>query len=168
MSALGSQGQPVAAGAGVVIQHVLADVVVGEGAGPVADLGVQDDPDLPLQVAMYPVAGICGIALGLPVYLLASENSAYTACFIGLVAAMRVETGFERRFPHYRTRRHLLRLGLIFAFMTYFVVHEQGGSLGMAVLVSALFTAFMHFFLRWGWSRGLWDGLQVWGWLRKE
>jgi hypothetical protein len=38
----------------------------------------------------------------------------------------------------------------------------------MAVLMSTLFTAFMHFFLRWGWTRGLWDGLQVWGWLRKE
>lgn len=123
---------------------------------------------LPLQVALYPVAGICSIALGLPVYLLASENSAYTACFIGLVAAMRVETGFERRFPRYRTTRHLLRLGLIFAFMTYFVVHEQGSSLGMAVLVSTLFTAFMHFFLRWGVTRGLWEGLQAMAWLRKE
>ena len=29
---------------------------------------------LPVQVALYPVAGICGLALGLPIYLLAPGN----------------------------------------------------------------------------------------------
>jgi hypothetical protein len=123
---------------------------------------------LPVQVALYPVAGMCGIALSLPFYILFPENWAYTACFIGVVATMRIETGFEKKFPGYRTMRHLLRLGLIFGFMTYFVVHDKGDSLGMAVLVSGLFTSFMHFFLRWGVTHGLWDGLQIMGWLRKE
>jgi hypothetical protein len=123
---------------------------------------------VPLQVALYPVAGICGIALGLPFYLLGAQDWAWTACFIGLVATMRIETGFEKKFPRYRMMRHALRLGLIFVFMTYFDVHDQGDSFGMAMLLSALFTAFMHFFLRWGLTQGLWDGLQVMGWLRKK
>ena len=58
--------------------------------------------------------------------------------------------------------------GLIFAFMTYFVVHDKGGTLSKAVLMSAIVTVFAHFFLRWGMTRGLWDGLQTWAWLRKE
>ena len=124
---------------------------------------------LPVQVALYPVAGICGVALGLPFYLVGAENPAYYACFIGLLAAMRVETGvFEKRFPGYRAMRHWLRLGLIFAFMTYFVVHDKGDTLAKAVLMSAIVTGFAHFFLRWGMTRGLWDGLQTWAWLRKE
>lgn len=122
---------------------------------------------LPVQVALYPVAGLCGLAAGLPFYLIAPGNIAYAACFIGLLAAMRVETGLEQKLPRYRAARHVLRLGLIFAFMTYFVVHDQGGSLGKAAFISALFTSFMHFFLRWGITRGLWDGMQAMAWLRK-
>ena len=92
---------------------------------------------LPIQVALYPVAGLCGLAVALPFYILAPENWAYTVCFIGLAATMRVEIGLEDRIPNYRTMRHVLRLALIFAFMFYVVVQERGESVGMAVFVSA-------------------------------
>jgi hypothetical protein len=79
---------------------------------------------LPVQAALYPVAGICGIALSLPFYLAGAENPA---------EAMRVETGvFEKRFPGYRAMRHWLRLGLILAFMTYFVAHDKGDTVAKA------------------------------------
>ena len=124
---------------------------------------------LPLQIAFYPIAGVVGVAAGGVTYLVfGSLDWVWTGAFVGLLAMMRTEIGFEDRMSDYRARRHWLRLGLCFFGMLYFDMHEQGSGLFKALLVSAVFTAIVHFALRAKMLRRIWEGLQIMAWLRKS
>lgn len=123
---------------------------------------------VPLQVALYPIAGAAGVVAGGVAYLVSgSLNWAWTATFLGLLAMMRTEIGYEGRSPAYRVQRHWLRLGLCFLGMVYFDVHEQHDGVLTALLVSAIFTVAVHFVLRAKLLRRIWEGLQIMAWLRK-
>jgi hypothetical protein len=128
---------------------------------------------VPLQVALYPIAGAAGIGAGLVFYLLfrvmgssAALDWAWTGCFIGLVALMRTEIGYEEKNPDYRAKRHWLRLALVFVLFVYVAVRERGDGIVMGILTAAIVTAVAHFLLNWGVTRGLWERLQTIGWLR--
>jgi hypothetical protein len=124
---------------------------------------------LPLQIALYPVAGVAGVAAGGVFYLLfGSLDWAWTGAFVGLLATMRTEIGLEDRMPDYRTRRHWLRLGLCFLGMAYFDIHDQHDGVVTALLLSAIFTVIVHFTLRAKMLRRIWEGLQIMAWLRKS
>lgn len=124
---------------------------------------------LPLQIALYPVAGAVGIAAGGVAYLVfGSLDWAWTGAFIGLLAVMRTEIGIEERVPSYRAQRHWLRLGLCFLGMMYFDIHDQHDGVITALLVSGIFTAIVHFVLRAKMLRRIWEGLQIMAWLRKS
>jgi hypothetical protein len=124
---------------------------------------------LPLQIALYPVAGAVGIAAGGVAYLVfGSLDWAWTGAFVGLLAAMRTEIGIEERVPTYRAQRHWLRLGLCFLGMMYFDIHDQHDGVVMALLLSGIFTAIVHFALRTKMLRRIWEGLQIMAWLRKS
>lgn len=123
---------------------------------------------VPLQIALYPLAGVVGVAAGGLVYLVTgSLDWAWTGAFAGLLATMRTEIGFEDRMPDYRARRHYLRLGLCFLGMLYFDIHDQHDGVLKALLVTAIFTVVVHFVLRAKMARRIWEGLQIMAWLRK-
>jgi hypothetical protein len=122
---------------------------------------------VPIQVALYPIAGAAGVLVGGLVYLVSgSLDWAWTGCFIGLVALMRTEIGIEEKNPGYREKRHWVRLVLVFAWFVYFMVREQGDGIGKAIFLAAIITGIAHLLLNWGIARGLWDRLQTIGWLR--
>jgi len=124
---------------------------------------------VPLQMALYPIAGIAAVVAGVVVYLLTgSLDWTWTGAFMGLLATMRTETGYEDRLPDYRALRHWLRLVLCFLGMLYFDIHDQHDGVLKALLVTAIFTVIVHFILRAKLLRRIWDGLQIMGWLRKS
>lgn len=131
---------------------------------------------LPIQLALYPIAGVPALVVGYVVYRSrlatgvgfdASMSSAWMAAFLALLAMMRVETGFEGRQPAYPPLRHWLRLGLLALWMFYFAM-TQGDSAGTAAILALIPAVVAHFFLRrtvfW---RMVWHSLQTWLWLRK-
>jgi hypothetical protein len=62
---------------------------------------------VPLQIVLYPIAGVAGVVAGGVAYLVSgSLDWAWTGAFLGLLAAMRTEIGFEDRLSDYRARRH--------------------------------------------------------------
>jgi hypothetical protein len=123
---------------------------------------------LPLQIALYPIAGAVGVVAGGLVYLVTgSLDWAWTGAFAGLLATMRSEIAFEDRMADYRMRRHWLRLGLCFLGMLYFDIHDQHDGVLKAILLAAIFTAIVHFVLRAKLPRRIWEGLQIMAWLRK-
>ena len=65
---------------------------------------------LPIQVALYPIAGAAGLLVGGAFYLAAGQDWAWTACFLALLPAMRLEIGVENHIASYRAFRHWLRL----------------------------------------------------------
>src|SRR5207249_7506810 len=97
----------------------------------------------------------------------ASFEWSWTPCFFALLAAMRLETGFENRASWYRTARHWLRLAIVAGWMYYFTRYEQLDSPQTAALVAAVTAVLMHFILRAQWTTGLWHQFQTWLWLRK-
>jgi len=128
---------------------------------------------LPLQVALYPIAGVAGLLAGVLFYLFfrvlgssAALDWAWTGCFFGLVALMRTEIGYEEKNPDYRAKRHWLRLALVFVVFVYFDMREKGDGIFTAIFVSAILTGIAHFLLNWGLTRGFWERLQTIGWLR--
>ena len=123
---------------------------------------------VPLQAALYPIAGAAGVAAGGLVYLVTgSLDWTWTGAFVGLLATMRTEIGFEDRKSDYRAQRHWVRLGLCFLGMAYFDIHDQHDGVLTALLLSAIFTAIVHFVLRAKLLRRIWEGLQIMAWLRK-
>jgi hypothetical protein len=92
---------------------------------------------------------------------------AWTATFASLLPAVRIETAFEERNASYRNFRHYLRLGLLAAGMFYVSVRDNGDTAGMAAIGALVVAVMAHFILRAALLRGLWNGLQVWLWLRK-
>jgi hypothetical protein len=131
---------------------------------------------LPLQMALYPIAGAVSLVTGVIVYRMiggagagfdGSMNLAWNAAFFALVAMMRVETGLETRLPFYRPLRHCLRLVFVAAWFFYYQVHEQGEPPVPAAIVAVIVAAIMHFVLRLQMARGLWDTFQTMAWLRK-
>jgi hypothetical protein len=132
---------------------------------------------VPVQMALYPIAGAVALVAGGGAYILLSlvgmEHDSvlswvWTACFAGLVATMRTETRFETRYPSYRDQRHWFRLALCFVGMIYVVVHEQRESFGSALVISLITTAIAHFLLRMQLARSMWEAFQAMAWLRKE
>lgn len=130
---------------------------------------------VPIQAALYPIAGAAGLVAGTVTYLLMrlvgagidrAHDWAWTACFLGLMALMRTEIRTESSNPSYTTLRQWLRLGTCFVAMFYLAVREQHDSAGTAFIVSAIFTAIMFFVLRSRWVRFIWHGLQVMAWMR--
>jgi hypothetical protein len=122
---------------------------------------------LPIQVALYPIAGAAGLLVGGAFYLAAGQDWAWTGCFLALLLAMRLEIGVENRIASYRALRHWLRLVLCAGGMYYFVIHDQGESAGPAVVIALITAAIAHFILRAGLVTGFWHQLQAWCWLRK-
>jgi hypothetical protein len=129
---------------------------------------------VPVQIALYPIAGAAALVAGGFAYLLFSAMGssgaldwAWTGAFFGLLAAMRTEISFEERLPAYRAQRQWLRLGLCFLGMLYFDIHDQGDGFVTALLVSAIFTAIMYFVLKIKILRQIWEGMQIMAWLRK-
>lgn len=132
---------------------------------------------LPVQMALYPIAGAAALTAGTVTYAFLSMTGmeyeskmswVWMAAFFGLVALMRTEIGFESSHPAYRDQRHWARLGLLFIVMAYMAIHEQGESLPMAVLLGAICAAAAHFILRAKLLRMIWNGLQILGWLRPK
>lgn len=132
---------------------------------------------LPVQLALYPIAGIPAAAVGYIVYHVwlasgagfdTSMGWAWFAAWIALLLATRLDTGLATRVPHYRTIRHIVRLALLALWMFYFAITDHGDTPAMALIV-ALFTALIgHFILRSKWLRWIWGNLQYSAWLRKE
>ena len=131
---------------------------------------------LPIQVALYPIAGAAGLVAGSCVYLLLrvtgagvdrAQDWAWTACFLGLVALMRTEIRTEESNASYRSMRQWLRLGICFVGMFWFAVRDRHDSAGAAFLVTAIFTAIVYFVLRSKWGTLIWHGLQSMSWMRK-
>jgi len=129
----------------------------------------------PLQAALYPIAGVAGLACAGLCYGLArmvgggydtTHGWAWTGCFLGVVALTRFETGFEADNPGYVSLRRWLRLVLSFIGMFYFTVREPGNSVGSAFVVAAVFTVIVHFVLRSKWLRFIWHTLQHISWMR--
>jgi hypothetical protein len=52
--------------------------------------------------------------------------------------------------------------------MLYFDIHDQHDGVLMALLLSGIFTAVVHFVLRAKLLRRIWKGLQIMTWLRKS
>ncbi len=131
---------------------------------------------LPIQAALYPIAGVAGLVAGAAAYLAFSRlgmdrdavlGSSWSACFSVLVPAMRVEIWLENRTPTYRMLRHWLRLAVLGGWMYYFGVYDHLDPPREAALVAILFAVLMHFFLRAQLAMGLWHVLQSSYWVRK-
>jgi hypothetical protein len=90
----------------------------------------------------------------------------WTACFVALLPAMRIETGLESRVPGYRNFRHLLRLALFAGATYYFGVYDQQDPPQTAAILALIVAVLMHFILRARLLMGLWQALQAMLWLR--
>jgi hypothetical protein len=132
---------------------------------------------LPLQMGLYPVAGVVALVVGVVFYRVlggpgasfdATMNLAWNAAFFALLPMMRVETRLEARWPAYRLLRHWLRLVLVAAGFFYFQVYQQGEPPVSAAIIAVLVGAIAHFVLRLNLARGLWERFQAMAWLRKE
>jgi peptidoglycan/LPS O-acetylase OafA/YrhL len=130
---------------------------------------------LPIQLGLYPIAGAVGLAAGAAAYVTLNGSGmdynavldwTWTACFAGLVAAMRVETGIEDRVPGYRIFRHVLRLALVAGAMYYDDVYHQMDPPKTAAIVALVTAVLVHFILRARLLKGIWQGLQAMLWLR--
>jgi hypothetical protein len=123
---------------------------------------------LPVQIVLYPIAGTAGLAAGAAAYLAhGTLDWSWTACFLALVPAMRLEIGFEDRASWYRNARHWLRLAIVAGWIYYTDRYEQLDSPQTAAVMAAIFAVLMHFILRAQLTSGLWHQLQTWLWLRK-
>ena len=129
---------------------------------------------LPIQVALYPVAGAAGVLAGGVAYLLLGGmgrddrlNWGWFICFAALLPATRVEIRLENRFPAYRRLRHWLRVVLIGGWMYYFQVYDQQETPLPSVVVALIVAAVAHFVLRAQLITGFWHQLQAWLWLRE-
>jgi hypothetical protein len=123
---------------------------------------------LPIQIVLYPIAGAAGLATGVATYLArGSLDWSWTACFLALVPAMRLEISFENRASWYRNVRHWLRLAIVAGWIYYIDRYEQLDSPQTAALMAAIIAVLMHFILRAQLTTGLWHQLQTWLWLRK-
>jgi hypothetical protein len=123
---------------------------------------------LPLQVALYPIAGTVGLVAVAAAYLAhVGLEWSWSACFCAFVPAMRLEIAFENRASWYRTARHCLRLAIVAGWIYYVDRYQQLDSPQMAALMAAIFAVLMHFILRAQLTSGLWHQLQTWLWLRK-
>jgi hypothetical protein len=132
---------------------------------------------LPVQMALYPIAGVVGLVAGVVVYRVfggasgsfdAAMNLAWNAAFFALLPMMRIETGLDAKLPSYRLLRHCLRLVFVAAGFFYFQVYQQGDPPGPAAVVAVIVAAIAHFVLRLSLARGLWERFQAAAWLRKE
>jgi hypothetical protein len=131
---------------------------------------------LPIQVALYPIAGAAGLLAGGAVYLAligtgmgrdAVLDWAWTACFVALLLATKIEIGIEDRIEGYRKLRHWLRLALVAGVTFYFEIFDQKDPVGTAIILTLIVAVLMHFILRAKLAAGLWHGLQTMLWLRK-
>jgi hypothetical protein len=132
---------------------------------------------LPMQLVLYPVAGMPAFAAG---YFIdhaglaagagydASMGWAWTCAWLVLLPAMRIETGIETQVPGYRTVRHLFRVLIGGAWFYYAVLHKEvAGTSQLAALDALVVAALIHFILRFKLARGMWDSFQMISWLRK-
>jgi len=123
---------------------------------------------LPIQVALYPIAGAPALLVGAAIYVASrTMDVAWPVCFVVLLPMMRVETGVADRYPSYRKARHWLRLLLCFGALYYFDTHEQMDQAGTAVVIALIITAIAHFILRARLPSGMWEMFQSMTWLRK-
>jgi hypothetical protein len=129
----------------------------------------------PIQAALYPLAGIGGLAGAALGYLLARSAGggydmthawAWSGCFLGVVALMRTETRIELGSPGYRALRWGLRLILVFLAMGYAAIEDEGAPAARAAVVAAAFTIIVYLVLRSKWLRFIWHSLQRASWMR--
>lgn len=125
----------------------------------------------PLMACLYPIAGVAG-AIGATVgYLLArllgggydtTHNWAWIGCAVGVIALMRRETSYADTHAAYVTLRHSIRLAASFIFFMYINMAEQHSGFFVALLVSGIAVAILHFvlrakMLRFSWNAMLWS-----------
>jgi hypothetical protein len=132
---------------------------------------------LPIQLGLYPIAGVLAFIAGYIVFHAnlatgvgfdSSMGSAWGAAWLVLLAATRLDTGLEERNPGYRNIRHIIRLASIALWMVYFDITEQGDSLAMALFIGLASAAIGHFILRSKWLLWIWGNLQFSCWLRTK
>jgi hypothetical protein len=79
-----------------------------------------------------------------------------------VIAFMRRETGYADTHPAYVAMRHIVRLALSFIFFMYINMTDQGNGFFVALIVSAIAVAILHFvlrakILRFTWNAMLWS-----------
>ena len=132
---------------------------------------------LPMQLVLYPIAAMPAFGAGYFIFHArlatgvgfdASMNSAWSCAWLVLLPAMRVETGIESQVPGYRGIRHLFRVLTLTGGFYYLAVQGQPDMTPQLAAIEALIVAApIHFILRSGFTRGLWDYFQTVAWLRK-
>ena len=132
---------------------------------------------LPLQLALYPFAGMPALAVGYFVFHSSimsgagydrSMGSAWMFAWLVLLPAMRIETGIETKAPGYRNVRHLFRVLILSGCFYYYVLHYRAdGTPQLAALEALIVAAPIHFVLRSRLASGLWDSMQTISWMRK-
>jgi len=131
---------------------------------------------LPLQLVLYPIAGIPAFGVGYYIFHTsmakaagfdASLGSAWTCAWFVLLPATRIETGIEGQVPGYRIARHLFRVLAIAGWFYYDDVYEQMEAPQQAAIIALIVAVPIHFILRSRLARGIWEGMQMLSWLRK-
>jgi hypothetical protein len=131
---------------------------------------------IPLQMALYPIAGAAALVAALPVYVIlraggigmdAATSWGWSIAFVVILATMRIETGIDAHHPTYRARRHWFRLVAVAVVIFYALGDEAAGTPLVRVIATLVITVIAHFVLRAGMTRGFWEQLQSWAWLRK-
>lgn len=128
----------------------------------------------PIEAGLYPIAGAAG-ALGAAIgYFLARAQGggydmvhgwAWTGCFIGVVALMRVDTGLADKSNSYRMARLIIRLALAFTGMWYVSVRD-GSNPREGIIIAAIAAAMFYFVLRSKYLGFVWRTLQFASWMR--
>ncbi len=132
---------------------------------------------LPMQLVLYPVAGMPAFGAGYFVYhtVLATGSgydtamgTAWMLAWLVLLPAMRIETGIETQVPGYRTVRHLFRIIAGAGWIYYAgVLDEPVRTPQLAALTALIAAVAIHILLRMRIARGMWDAFQTTSWLRK-
>jgi len=122
----------------------------------------------PLMACLYPIAGAAGVVGAAVGYLLArilhggydmTHNWAWIGCAVGVIAFMRRETSYADTHPAYVAMRHYLRLALSFVFFMYINLTDRGNGFFVALIVSAIAVAILHFVLRAKMLRFTWNAM---------
>src|SRR5262249_36664124 len=118
---------------------------------------------VPLQMALYPIAGAAALVAALPVYAVlraagigpdAATSWGWNIAFVVILATMRIETGIDAHSPSYRDRRHWFRLVAVAVVVFYALGNGAAGSPLIRVMTTLVLTVIAHFVLRAGLARG--------------
>jgi len=131
---------------------------------------------LPIQMALYPIAGATALTAGGAVYLLTNGavdretvlDWTWFGAFAGFLPAMRFENDLTDRMPKFRTGKHVLRLLLVGVATYWYDASSKGSPPRNALVVAVALTVIMHFVLRGSLTMGLWRALLATTWLRSS